>query len=502
MIAQQPHLSRKEGQQFVSFEDGASASSKGRPIVSCTMSSGSRQSNSEDDEHAGRPRSRKSQAGARSGHKRAANRGNSASASASPKRRKIGKDGKAVKGGSDELEIEATSDHSNDSRERPSRSTGRAKHHAQAAAAAGIPDDGDDLLDEENTVSDDERDEEEGKKGVAAVEPKPSGKKPKQLTSLFRKLGYKQPPRAASSSYPQAEPMHVRASFLEMHMRIALMAATRSEEHATKVGCAVTDSKLVLSGVGYNAYHRAQGPLEPEESSSPPLTEEQVMDRERARAEQIRQQPSHFASYPLTYGTVVFELRECLDEEMQFDFRHHFSVHAEMNAILHCNVPLQSHRNGWIFVTLIPCPMCFKHIVQTGIKNVVYLDDNFKYPDTWKQASSHNIALIPYKLFCLQSTHFHKTHIESVTNMFKQLCGDGGKKSTPKIFFNVPEGHVKSAIGKFPKSLPNKAMYIKHMALYVHDHSKEDIVTKKLASKRNLSWLADVLRITQQPGQD
>jgi deoxycytidylate deaminase len=247
--------------------------------------------------------------------------------------------------------------------------------------------------------------------------------------------------------------------------------------------------------VGYNAYHRAQGPLEEEPKRE--LSEQEMKPRDKENKKKIAQQPTHFVSHDLTFGTAVLELRECLESEIQYDYRHHFSIHAEMNAILHCNVPLQSHRDGWIFVTLIPCPMCFKHIVQTGIKNVVYLDDNFKYPDTWKQASRHNIALIPYKLFCIQSAHVNKTYVESVRNMYKQLCGDGGKRSKPHLFFNAPEGHVIKAIKKFTHSdqLPNKAMYIKDMALYVHPKQEQ----KQEHEQRTLDWLARELRITQQP---
>lgn len=63
-------------------------------------------------------------------------------------------------------------------------------------------------------------------------------------------------------------------------------------------------------------------------------------------------------------------------------------IHAEMNAILHAKEPL----NGCvIFVYPIPtCDRCAAHIIQTGIKQVVYQvanpESEARWADTWKSA--------------------------------------------------------------------------------------------------------------------
>ncbi|MDY0011050.1 MAG: deaminase, partial [Candidatus Izemoplasmatales bacterium] len=53
-----------------------------------------------------------------------------------------------------------------------------------------------------------------------------------------------------------------------------------------------------------------------------------------------------------------------------------YVVHAEPNAILNSSVDLAGSR---IYVTLYPCNECAKLIIQSGIKEVIYLEH--KYPE-------------------------------------------------------------------------------------------------------------------------
>lgn len=50
-----------------------------------------------------------------------------------------------------------------------------------------------------------------------------------------------------------------------------------------------------------------------------------------------------------------------------------YVVHAELNAILNTNLPLAG---ATMYVTLFPCNDCAKAIVQSGIKEIVYLADS------------------------------------------------------------------------------------------------------------------------------
>jgi len=121
-------------------------------------------------------------------------------------------------------------------------------------------------------------------------------------------------------------------SWDEYFMGLALLSAKRSKDPGTQVGaCIVSSNNRVLS-VGYNGF--AFGCSDDE--------------------------------YPW-------------DRDGEFlDTKYPYVVHAELNAILNNRgVSLEGAR---IFVALFPCNECAKAIIQSGIKEIVYLSD--KYADT------------------------------------------------------------------------------------------------------------------------
>lgn len=75
----------------------------------------------------------------------------------------------------------------------------------------------------------------------------------------------------------------------------------------------------------------------------------------------------------------------CNDDEFpwersgeELETKYPFVCHSELNAIL--NSGGQSLRGCKIYVTLFPCNECAKAIIQSGIKEVLYISD--KYHDT------------------------------------------------------------------------------------------------------------------------
>ena len=75
----------------------------------------------------------------------------------------------------------------------------------------------------------------------------------------------------------------------------------------------------------------------------------------------------------------------CSDDDISWeregnfaDTKYPYVCHAELNAIL--NYTGTSIRGSKIYVALFPCNECAKAIIQSGIKEVVYLSD--KYADT------------------------------------------------------------------------------------------------------------------------
>ena len=72
---------------------------------------------------------------------------------------------------------------------------------------------------------------------------------------------------------------------------------------------------------------------------------------------------------------------ECLENCM--------SVHAEMNAILQCSKYGISTEGATIYVNTFPCINCMKAILNSGIKEIVYLDD-YKNTELSKQLAKES----------------------------------------------------------------------------------------------------------------
>lgn len=75
----------------------------------------------------------------------------------------------------------------------------------------------------------------------------------------------------------------------------------------------------------------------------------------------------------------------CSDEELPWDregkfldTKYPFVCHGELNAIL--NYTGTTLKGSKIYVGLFPCNECTKAIIQSGIKEIIYLQD--KYADT------------------------------------------------------------------------------------------------------------------------
>ena len=115
-------------------------------------------------------------------------------------------------------------------------------------------------------------------------------------------------------------------SWDEYFMGIALLAANRSKDPNTQVGACIVSPENVIISTGYNG---------------------------------------------LPNG--------CSDDTFPWDSgKYPFVVHAELNAIL--NAGGRVLRGARLYVTLFPCNECAKAIIQSGIKELIYLSD--KYHDT------------------------------------------------------------------------------------------------------------------------
>ncbi|MBR2674264.1 MAG: dCMP deaminase family protein [Mogibacterium sp.] len=119
-------------------------------------------------------------------------------------------------------------------------------------------------------------------------------------------------------------------SWDEYFMGVAILAAKRSKDPSTQVGACIVNQYNVILTTGYNGFPKG-----------------------------------------------------CSDDEFPWDregeiTKYPYVVHAELNAIL--NAQGKDLNGARIYVDLFPCNECAKAIIQSGIKEIVYLSD--KYADT------------------------------------------------------------------------------------------------------------------------
>ena len=122
-------------------------------------------------------------------------------------------------------------------------------------------------------------------------------------------------------------------SWEEYFMAIAKLSAMRSKDPSTQVGaCIVSNDNRILS-IGYNGAPNGYS------------DEEFPWDREGENLE---------TKYP-------------------------YVCHAELNAILNST---KSLKDCIIYVTLFPCHECSNPIIQSGIKEIVFLSDKYSGTDS------------------------------------------------------------------------------------------------------------------------
>ena len=129
-------------------------------------------------------------------------------------------------------------------------------------------------------------------------------------------------------------------SWDEYFMGVAKLAAMRSKDPNTQVGsCIVSEDNNILS-MGYNGFPRG-----------------------------VDDTPVYRHDRPTKYD---------------------FVVHAEQNALLNAGRNGTRLNGGILYVTMPPCPNCAGSIIQSGIKEIIYLEpteqkkiagwrDNLKY---------------------------------------------------------------------------------------------------------------------------
>ena len=137
-------------------------------------------------------------------------------------------------------------------------------------------------------------------------------------------------------------------SWDEDFMGVAMLAARRSKDPNTQVGACIVSPDNIIISTGYNGMPKG-----------------------------------------------------CSDDDFPWDrvgeeTKYPYVVHAELNAILNANG--RDLRGSRLYVALFPCNECAKAIIQSGVKEVLYLSD--KYADSAPTMASKrmlNAAGVTYR---------------------------------------------------------------------------------------------------------
>ena len=118
----------------------------------------------------------------------------------------------------------------------------------------------------------------------------------------------------------------------EYFMGVAMLAARRSKDPSTQVGACIVSQDNIIISTGYNGMPKG-----------------------------------------------------CSDDEFPWDregeeTKYPYVVHAELNAILNSNG--RDLHGSRIYVALFPCNECAKAIIQSGVREVIYLSDKYAHTPT------------------------------------------------------------------------------------------------------------------------
>ena len=141
---------------------------------------------------------------------------------------------------------------------------------------------------------------------------------------------------ATSAATSAAGPRSDYLSWDDYFTSVAFLSAMRSKDPSTQVGACIVNSSNRIIGIGYNGF------------------------------------PAGCPDDALPWSRVGPML----------ETKYPYVCHAEVNAILNkCSADVRGAR---IYVALFPCNECAKMIIQSGIKEVVYLSDKYHDSDQCK----------------------------------------------------------------------------------------------------------------------
>jgi dCMP deaminase len=133
-------------------------------------------------------------------------------------------------------------------------------------------------------------------------------------------------------------------------MGISLISAMRSKDPSTQVGACIVNEDNKIVGIGYNGF------------------------------------PKGCSDDILPWSK---------EGNNELEKKYLYVVHAEQNAILNSTTSLKGCK---MYVALFPCNECCKLIIQSGIKDIIYMGDKYAETDSVKASKIMlGMAKVSYK---------------------------------------------------------------------------------------------------------
>ena len=166
----------------------------------------------------------------------------------------------------------------------------------------------------------------------------------------------------------------------EFFMGISKLAAARSKDPSTQVGACIVDKENRILSIGYNGT------------------------------------PNGFSDDDFPWDKTSSDPNET---------KYPYVCHAELNAILNYRGNRKDFNNSKIYVDLFPCNECAKAIIQSGIKEIIYLSD--KYNGTKENLASKH-------LFDTCGVKYRKLDLKHQKNLLVSLKPDEAVKITKEVY--------------------------------------------------------------------
>lgn len=141
-------------------------------------------------------------------------------------------------------------------------------------------------------------------------------------------------------------------------MGIAQLSSKRSKDPKTQVGACIVNKDYKIVGIGYNGF------------------------------------PKHISDDDFPWK----------DEGRFLETKYPYVVHAEANAILNAT---QNLKDCTLYVTLFPCNECTKLIIQSGIKELIYVSNK----DEGKDFQIASKLMLEKANVTLRQLHWDPMHV-------------------------------------------------------------------------------------------